>query len=168
MQAAAHQHEPLGLQAPAGDRLQQDLRAGVVAADQRPRPEHVGGEAGHHLGEPVERVGVARAILGVAVQRQVGEHDAEAVGELLDGRLELLVGEHRRVQQRERRAGAELPVGHARAVGVVVETQPHTRNRRTHVAEGQPALLRLQRILPECTPPCAACRPGPSKITIST
>ena len=95
---------------------QQDLRPGVVAADQRPRPEHLRGEPGHHLGEPVERVGVVRAILGVAVQRQVRQHDAEAVGEMLDGRLELLVGEHRRVQQRERRPGAELPVGHARAV----------------------------------------------------
>ena len=51
--------------------------------------------AGHHLGEPVERVRVARPVLGVAVQRQVGQHDAEAVGEVLDDRLELAVGEQR-------------------------------------------------------------------------
>ena len=81
---------------------------------------------------------MARTILGVAVQRQVGEHHAEAVCQLLDGRLELLVGEHRRVQQRERRAGAELAVGHARAVGVVIETQPHTRNRRPHLQWAPP------------------------------
>ncbi len=81
---------------------------------------------------------MARAVLGVAVQRQVGEHHAEAVGELLDRRLPLLVGEQRRVQQRERRAGAELAVGHARAVGVVVEAQPHTGNRRPATYNGRP------------------------------
>ncbi len=59
--------------------MQQDLRAGVMAADQGSRAEHVGGEGAKHLGEPVERVGVARVILGVPVQRQVGEHHAEAV-----------------------------------------------------------------------------------------
>jgi hypothetical protein len=109
--------------------MQQNLSARVVAADQRTGPEHVGGEAGHHIGEPVERVGVARAVLGVPVERQVGEHHAKAVGELLDGRFPLLVGEHRGVQQRERRADTELTVGHARAVGMVVETQPHGRIR---------------------------------------
>ncbi len=102
-----------------------DLGAGVVAGEQRARPEHLGGEPAEHLGEPVERVGMARAVLGVAVQRQVGEHDAEAVGEPLDGGLPLLVGEHRGVQQRERRSGAELAVGDAGAVVVVVEAQPH-------------------------------------------
>ncbi len=115
--------------------MQQDLRAGVVAGEQRPRPEHLGGEAAEHLGEPVERVGMARAVLGVAVQRQVGQHHAEAVGELLDGGLPLLVREQPGVQQRERRAGAELAVGHARAVGVVVEAQPHRSIVRT--SEGQ-------------------------------
>jgi hypothetical protein len=71
--------------------MQEDLRAGVVPGEQRFGSEHLGGEPAEHLGEPVERVGVTRAILGVAVERQVGEHDAEAVGELLDGRLPLLV-----------------------------------------------------------------------------
>ena len=51
------------------------------------------------------------------MQRQVGQDDAEAVGEVLDDRLELAVAEHRRVQQRERRPGARLAVGDARAVG---------------------------------------------------
>ena len=64
---------------PRRDGVQDDLGAEVVAADQRPRPEHLGGEARDHVGEPVRRVGVARALLGVAVQRQVGQHDAEAV-----------------------------------------------------------------------------------------
>ncbi len=82
-----------------------------------------------HLGEPVERVGVARPVLGVAVQRQVGEHHAEALGQPPRDRLPLHVGEHRGVQQRERRTGAELAVGDARAVGVVVEAQPHARAR---------------------------------------
>ena len=36
---------------------------------------------------------MARAVLGVAVQRQVGQHDAEAVVEVLDDRLELAVAE---------------------------------------------------------------------------
>ncbi len=73
---------------------------------------------------------MARPVLGVAVQGQVGEHHAKAIGELLDGGLPLLVGKHRGVQQRERRPGAELAIGDARAVGMVVETQPHGRGRR--------------------------------------
>ena len=87
-------------------------------------------EPGHHVGEPVERVGVARAVLGVAVQRQVGQHDAEAVGEVLDDRLELRWLSIAGVQQRDRRARARLAVGDARAVGVVVQAQPHPRARR--------------------------------------
>ena len=47
------------------------------------------------------------------------------LGEAVDDRLELLVREHRGVQQRERRPSAELPVGHSRAIGMVVETKPH-------------------------------------------
>ena len=122
--AVGHQHQPRGPGAPAEHGLQQDLRAGGVAGEQRPRPEHLGGEPAEHLGEPVERVGIARPVLGVAVERQVGEHHAEAVGEPLDGWLPLLVREQPGVQQRERRAGAELAVGDAGAVGVVVEAQP--------------------------------------------
>jgi hypothetical protein len=79
VQTTSHQHEPLGLETATSDRVQQDLRAGVVAADQGTGAEHIRGEPGHHIGEPVERVGMARAILGVSVQRQVGEHNAEAV-----------------------------------------------------------------------------------------
>ena len=45
VQAAGHQHESPGAQAVGGDRVQQDLRARVVAANQGPRPEHIGGEA---------------------------------------------------------------------------------------------------------------------------
>jgi Na+-driven multidrug efflux pump len=97
----------------------------VVAADQRPRPAHLAAEAGDHLGHPVRRVRVPRAVLGVAVQRQVGQHEAEAIGQLLDQRLELAVGQQRRVQERERRPGARLAVGDARAVVVVVEAELH-------------------------------------------
>ena len=71
-------------------------------------------EARHDLGEPVERVRVARAVLGVAVQRQVGQDDAEAIGQVLDGRLELLVRSSARVQQRDRRARCP-PRGRRRA-----------------------------------------------------
>ncbi len=89
---------------------------------------------------------MAPAILGVAVQRQVGEHDAEAVGQLLDRRLPLLVREQGRVQQRERRAGAELAVGHARAVAVVVEAKPHgcivgVRRRRPEIPRVPPPTM---------------------------
>ena len=82
-------------------------------------------EAGQHLAEPLRRVRVARAVLGVAVQRQVGQHDAVAVRELVDHRLPLPVRESHRVHQRERRAGPGLAVGDPAAVGVVVEAQLH-------------------------------------------
>ena len=68
---------------------------------------------------------MARPVLGVAVQRQVGQHEAEAVAELLDERLELAVREARGVQQRERRPGAGLAVGDPRSVVVVVEAELH-------------------------------------------
>ncbi len=68
---------------------------------------------------------MAGTVLGVAVQRQVGQHDPEAVGELLDGGLPLLVGEQPGVQQRQRRPGPLLPVGDAGTVGVVIQAQPH-------------------------------------------
>ena len=60
--------------------------------------------ADEQLGQPLRRVRVVRAVLAVAVQRQVGQHDAVAVRELVDDRLELAVGEPLRVQQRQRRA----------------------------------------------------------------
>ena len=59
------------------------------------------------------------------MQRQVGEDHAVAIGQRLDDRLELAVAEQRRVQEHEAGAGARLAVGHARAVGVVVEAQLH-------------------------------------------
>jgi hypothetical protein len=68
---------------------------------------------------------VARAVLGVAVQRQVGEDDAEAVDEVLHDGLELAVREERGVQEDEARAGPGLPVGDPGAVGRVVEAEPH-------------------------------------------
>ena len=70
-------------------------------------------------------MGWRRAVLGVPVQRQIGEHHAEALSELLGRRLPLLVGQERGVEQRERRPGPELAVGHARTVGVVIQAKPH-------------------------------------------
>ena len=125
MHAVGHQHHPRWLQAPAGDGPQEDLRAGPMAPDERAGAEHLGAEAGDHLREPLGRVRVPRPGLGVAVERQVGQHQAEAVAEVLDDRLELHVREQGRVQQRQRRAGAVLAVGHAGAVAVVVQAQAH-------------------------------------------
>jgi hypothetical protein len=59
---------------------------------------------------------VAGAILGVAVQRQVGDHNAVALGQRRYDRLPLAMGEQPGVQQRQRRTGADLAVGDARAV----------------------------------------------------
>ena len=84
-------------------------------------------EAGDHLGEPVRAVRVARAVLGVAVQRQIGQHDPEALGQRLDDRLPLAVRQSERVQQHERRAGARLSVGDPGAVVVVIEPKSHDR-----------------------------------------
>ncbi len=163
----------LGCSRPVDDRVQQDLGAGVVARHQRARPEHVGGEAAHHLREPVDRVGMARAVLGVAVQRQVGEHDPVALGEATDDGLPLPVGEQPGVQQRERRAGADLTIGDAGAVGVVVEAKPHSeRLPREHppivgASRPRPPILRLQAISQDA-PRVAAClaRNAPQSSTI--
>ena len=72
------------------------------------------------------RVRMLRAVLGVAVQRQVGQHDAIAVRERVHDRLELAVREPLRVQQRQRRPGPGLAVRDPRAVGVVIEPQLHS------------------------------------------
>ena len=70
------------------ERAQQDLARRAPWPPTSGRgPRDLDAEAGDDLGQPVERVGVARAVLGVAVQRQVGEHDAVAVREALDERL---------------------------------------------------------------------------------
>src|SRR5215211_1824102 len=66
-----------------------------------------------------------RAVLGVPVQRQVGQHQPEAVGQLLDQRLPLAVRQPGGVEQRERRPGARLAVGDPRPVVVVVEAELH-------------------------------------------
>ncbi|MBA3328913.1 MAG: hypothetical protein H0T43_11490, partial [Solirubrobacterales bacterium] len=70
-----------------------------MAADERVRPADLAAERRHDLGQPVQRVGVARAVLGVAMQRQVGQHEAEAVAQVLDERRELAVRQAGAVQQ---------------------------------------------------------------------
>ena len=77
---------------------------------------------------------MAGPILGVAVQRQVGEHDAHPGGERLHDRLPLAMGETKRVQQHERRPGADLAVGDPGAVAMVIQTQPHSRHPLTRPA----------------------------------
>ena len=89
MQAVGHEHEPRRRELPGDDRAQEDLRARAVAADERVAAAGLAAEVRHDLGEPVDRVRVARAVLGVAVQRQVGQHEPEAIGEVLDERDEL-------------------------------------------------------------------------------
>jgi hypothetical protein len=100
-----------------------------VAGKQEPLPDDVCAEARHHIGQPIERVRMPRAVLGVSVQRQVGQHHPEAGGQRRHDRLPLAVREPERVEQHERRAGARLTVGDARAVVVVVEPQPHRKLR---------------------------------------
>ena len=82
VQAVGHQHEPRRAQrgrcARACSRISAPASWPAISGR---GPSTSRAEAAEHLGEPVERVGVARAVLGVAVQRQVGQHDAEAVGE---------------------------------------------------------------------------------------
>ena len=97
---------------------------------------------------------MARPVLGVAVQRQVGQHHAEAVGERLDGGLPLLVREQPGVQQRERRAGAQLAVGDAGAVAMMVEAKPHgsavAEGHQRIVGRGAPVRVGLTAQLPTC------------------
>ena len=119
------QHELRGRHPLLGDRPQRELRADAVAGDQRARPARVGEEAREHVGQPLRRVRVARTVLGVAVQRQVRQHDAVAVRERLDHRLELAVGQPLRMQERERRPRPGLPIRDPRAVRVVVQPQLH-------------------------------------------
>ena len=74
---------------PTGDQCK--LGADIVARDDAPGTTHLRTEAGDHLREPLGTVGVPRAVLGVAVQRQVGEHYPEPRGQRLDQRLVLAV-----------------------------------------------------------------------------
>ena len=125
VQGGGHQHEPAGHEPAVEHRAQEQQRADVVPADARARPARVAQEAGQHLREPFGRVGVARAVLGVPVQREVGQHEAVAVAQLLDQRLPLAVREAGGVDEGEGRAGPRLAVGDARSVGVVVEAELH-------------------------------------------
>ena len=59
------------------------------------------------------------------MQRQVGQHEAEAVGEVLDERDELAMRQRRAVHEAQARADARLAVGDPRAVAVVIEAQLH-------------------------------------------
>ena len=87
------QHELRRAGSPGGDRPQRQLRRRCRGRRAAGAGRTCRQEAGQQLGQPVRRVRVARAVLGRAVQRQVGQHDAIAVRELVDDRLPLAVGE---------------------------------------------------------------------------
>ena len=125
MQTIGHQHESARAQPTGCHGAQQQLGARIVAAHERSRTQRVAAESGDHIGQPIRRVGMAGAVLGVAVEGKVREHEPKAVGQLFHHGLELAVAEPGRVQQRDRRARAGLAVGDARAVGMVVEPQFH-------------------------------------------
>jgi hypothetical protein len=129
VQPVGHQHEPGGLDPARARGPQRQLRAEIVAGEPRPRPDHLLAEAGQHVDHPVDRVGMAWAVLGVAVQGQVREHDAEAGRKRVHDRLPLAVRQPERVQEHERRPGPGLPVGYAGAVLVVIQPQPHGSDR---------------------------------------
>ena len=78
--------------APSRDRPQRELGADAVAGDQRPRPARVGRKPASTSVSQSGEYGCVGPVLGGAVQRQVGEHDAVAVRELVDDRLPLAVG----------------------------------------------------------------------------
>ena len=69
-----------------------------------------------------------RAVLGVAVQRQVGQDQAESMGEVLDDRLELPVREPSAVQQHEAGPDTRLAVRDAGAVGGVEQAEAQRRH----------------------------------------
>ena len=68
---------------------------------------------------------MARPVLGVAVQRQIWEHDAKALSQRRHDRLELAVGEPQGVEQYEGGASSGLAIGDPGTVMVVIEAQPH-------------------------------------------
>mgnify|MGYP000905579350 CR=1 FL=1 len=65
---------------------------------------------------------MAGVVLGVAVQRQVGQHEPEAVGEVLDQRLELAMRQAPGVEEAQARAGgaaSPLVGGGSKALSVL-------------------------------------------------
>ena len=59
------------------------------------------------------------------MQRQVRNDHSHALGQRVDDRLPLAMGEPERVQQDDRRAGPGLAVRHARPVLMMVQSQLH-------------------------------------------
>ena len=125
VQPVGHHDQPRRRKPPGGDRAQRKLGADVVAGDQRTRPHGLAAEPRHHLGQPVGRVGVAWAVLGVAVQRQIGQHHPEPRRQRRHDRLPLAVRQPQRVQQRQPGPGPGLAIRDPRPVVVVIEPQPH-------------------------------------------
>ena len=122
-----------------------ELGAEIVAGDDAPPASDLHAEAGDHIGQPLRRVGVARAVLGIAVQRQIGQHDPEAVGQRSDDRLPFAMRQSQRVQKHQRGAGSRLPIGDPRAVMVVVEAQAHTEIVAARLTDGKRYRLQTAR-----------------------
>ena len=72
-------------------------------------PADLAAEAGDHLGQPVRRVRMAGAVLGVAMQREIGKHDAEALRQRRHDRLPLAVREAERMQAARARGRCPSP-----------------------------------------------------------
>jgi hypothetical protein len=125
VQPIGHENQAGGREQAAADRQQRQVGPEVMTGDDATAASDLGAEPRDHLGQPLRRIAVARAILGVAVQRQVGQHDAKATGQGRHDRLPLAMRETERVQQHERRAGSGLAIGHSGAVRVVIEPQSH-------------------------------------------
>ena len=125
-----HQHQPAGRELAGGDRAQQDLRADVVAADQRPRPAHVAQKPAITSASQSGVYGCRGRSSESPCSGRSGSTSRNRSAELLHHRLPLAVREQPRVQQRQRAARAGLAVRDARAVGVVVEAELHGPGRR--------------------------------------
>src|SRR5579871_5553974 len=125
MKPVGHEDEPRGTQQAPGGRPQDDFGSQVVAREEGARAELGLTEPGDDLGHPIERVWMPGAVLGVAVERQVRQDDAEPRLQRVDDRLPLSVREPNRVKQGKRRPGTRLPVGNPGSVAMVVEPEPH-------------------------------------------
>ncbi len=123
MQRRRQEQQPAGRQRASGDRAHHELRAQPATANPRRGPTHVVRELGHQTGHPIQVVRVVGRLFRIAVQRQIGKHQARAVLQLAGRRHKLAVVQAARVPEHQRRTGAALAVGDARALSAVEEPQ---------------------------------------------
>ena len=113
------------MQTSGGDCLQRELGADVVPGEQGPGASDLAAKAGDHLGEPVRGVRVARPVLGIAVKREVGQHDPKARGQLAHDRLPFPVRQPQRMKQCKGWTSARFAVRYPGAIMMVVEPESH-------------------------------------------